>query len=52
MRQVVLADDDLDVNAEITRIPENLDNSTDCMIAALGKLEQFGAYHHAVQVLD
>ena len=51
VRQVVLADDDLDVDAEIVRVAEHLDNAAHGVLAPLGVLHQFHVDDHAVEVL-
>ena len=50
MRQVVLADDDLDVHAEIVGVAEDLDHAAHGGCAALAELEQLDVDDHAVQV--
>ena len=50
VRQVVLADDDLDVDAEIVRVAQDLDHAAHGALAALGELEQLDVDDHAVQV--
>ena len=52
VRQVVLADDDFDVHAEIVGVAEDLDHAADRSGAALGVLEQLDVDDHAVEFFD
>ena len=46
--QVVLADDDFDVDAEIVGVAENFDDAAHGGSATLGILQQFDVDHHAI----
>src|ERR1035437_2081550 len=50
--QVVLADDDLHVDAKIVGVAEDFDHAADRGRAALGILQHFDVDHHAVQFGD
>ncbi len=50
MRDMVLADDDLDVHAEIVRMAEDLDDAADGVLASFGKFQNFHIHDHAVQI--
>ena len=52
VRQVMLADDDLDIDAEIVGMAQDLDHAADRRRAPLGIFKQFDVDHHAVQFGD
>ena len=52
VRQMMLADDDLDIDAEIVRAAEDLDHAADGAAALLRKFEQLDIDDHAVQLFD
>ena len=47
--QVVLADDDFDVHAEVVGVAEDFDDAARSALAALRELEDFGIHDHAVE---
>ncbi len=52
VRQVMLADDDLDIDAEIVGVAQDFDHAAHRRRASLGVFEQFDIDHHAVQFGD
>lgn len=50
VRQMMLAYDDLDIYAEVIRVPEYLDNAPDRALASIRELENFHVDDHAVHV--
>ena len=52
MRQVVFADDDFHVDAEIVGMAQDFDHAPNRPRALFGILDQLDVYHHAVQLFD
>ncbi len=50
MRDVMLPDHDLDIDAEIIRPAEDFDHSANRVLAAFGKFQNLDVDHHAVQI--
>ena len=52
MRDVMRADQNLDVDAEVVRVAQDLDDAAHGPVAVFAKVEDFGGDDHAVQVFD
>ena len=52
VRQVVLADHDFDIDAEIVRVSQDLNDAADGVAPLLGKLDDLDVDDHAVEVGD
>ena len=50
MGDMMLADDDLDVHAEIVRMAQDFDDAADGVLAIFGKFDNFHVHDHAVQI--
>ena len=50
MRDVMLADDDFDVDAEVVRMAQDFDDAADGVVAVFGKFEDFDVDDHAVEI--
>src|SRR5262249_4685843 len=52
VRQMMFADDDFDVHAEIVGVAEDLDHASGGRLAAVAIVEQLDVHHHAIELLD
>ena len=52
MRDVMRADQDFDVDAEVVRMAQHLDDAAGRAVAVFAEIQNFGGDDHAFQILD